>query len=151
MKNSLRTIIMLVLSLTALAAPAGAASASTATGYPTNDFWVCFINNPCRDVDNATAGTLTWYNRTVNVSGSVYDSGYYGVSAVFDAFQGSTKIDSQSRGAGNGQTKSFGFDIGDTNLPGGVDRIRITLCIYSSATEHTCGQQINYPRIPLGA
>jgi hypothetical protein len=139
-----RALSVVSLVLTAFFASSGGA---TATAYPTSDFYVCFINNPCRDTDNYTAGRLTWYNRTVNVSGSVFNSGYYGVSAVFDAFQGSTRIDSQARGAGRGQQKSFGFDMGDPNLSGGVDRIRITLCVYYNATEHTCGEQKNYPRI----
>lgn len=50
---------------------------------------------------------------------------------VFDAFQGTTRVASQARATDYATSpKSFHFTIGDSTLPGGIDRMRITTCIY---------------------
>ena len=67
-----------------------------------------------------TYGTITWYNRTAGVTGQVIDGTTnpddYTV-AIFEAFAGATKIDSESRTANlpavpDGAAGRFACDIG---------------------------------------
>jgi len=97
-----------------------------------------------------TRGSITWFNRTANVSGSVFDSGYGTTTAIFEAFAGSTKIDVETRFADDqgstGPNRSFSFTIGDTDLVGGIDRIRITVCKNYQTIAEYCSPQDNYWR-----
>ena len=102
--------------LFSLATPASAAD------YRTSEFFVCgpwcFSGNV--EVCDYTYGTITWYNRTAGVTGQVIDGTTnpddYTV-AIFEAFAGATKIDSESRTANlpavpDGAAGRFACDIG---------------------------------------
>ncbi|WP_416901218.1 hypothetical protein [Micromonospora echinospora] len=95
-----------------------------------------------------TQGTITWGNRTADVTGSVFDSGQGYTTAIFEAFAGSTKIDSETRTADDetslGSPRGFNFNIGDPDLVGGIDRIKITVCITDST--QWCGSPVNYSK-----
>lgn len=124
---------------TAVVGQAGPAQAA----YPTRNFQV----NGLYDLpDNgSTDGTITWYNRTANVKGAIWSS-YTAASVTvhFDAFAGSNLIDPQTRTYGGGPLngyKPFNFPIGDSDLPGGINRIRITVC-----ADGVCGGQANYSK-----
>ncbi|WP_416974603.1 hypothetical protein [Streptomyces sp. 4F14] len=126
----------------AVAAPASAAD------YPTDSFFVSKTDGST--TNSYTSGTITWYNRTAGITGAVVDlqAGAYTV-AYFEAFAGATKIDSQTRSANDesdlGQRRTFTFTIGDSDLVGGIDRVKVTVCThYPSAT--FCSAPENYSR-----
>ncbi|WP_143465916.1 hypothetical protein [Kribbella sp. ALI-6-A] len=76
-------------------------------------------------------GWIVWANRTATVGGSVQDDiANQQTTVYFDAFQGSVKVDSETRTAKVSDTApvSFRFTIGNPDLPGGIDRIRIQIC-----------------------
>jgi hypothetical protein len=127
----------------AVAMAGGVAPAQAATSEWFN---VCGV----LDCGYNVAGTITWHNRTASVTGDVIDAikddGTYGV-AVFEAFAGSRKIDSETRSANadgsTGVVRGFNFTIGDTELVGGIDRIKITMC-EEQAYHRDCGPSRNY-------
>jgi len=116
-------------------APASAAS--------TSSFYVSKTNS-------STYGTITWHNRTASVDGTVADhqSSAYTV-AYFEAFAGSTKIDSETRSANDesslGEYRTFAFTIGDSDLVGGIDRIKVTVCTHY-ASDRFCSDPKNYSK-----
>jgi hypothetical protein len=117
-------IILAFSSLTSLST----ASAATAAD-PSRPF---FVNGPDdTSLDGVTSGTITWFNRTARVTGSVQKGVFVTTTtAVFEAFAGSTKIESQTRtvnGSFPDGIRGFDFVIGDTNLVGGINRIKITI------------------------
>ena len=127
------------LAVIGVATPAHAAS--------TDAFSVCYNRDACSR-DGETSGLITWHNRTATVTGSVIDGGddeLY-VEAVFEAYAGSVKVDSTTRAANFnsslGAVRSFSFTIGDTNRPGGIDRIKITVCLAGQV----CGGPENYSK-----
>jgi len=83
--------------------------------------------------DKTSWGTVSWGNRTAAITGTVYDGGgdLATATVIFEAFAGSTKIDSQTRTANEmtelGGTRGYSFSIGDPDLSGGIDRIKITV------------------------
>jgi hypothetical protein len=95
-----------------------------------------------------TIGTITWNNRTAYVSGDVFvGSDWDCGQAVFEAFAGSTKIEVQTRTAcwttyPEGY-RHFGFNIGDPDLRGGINRIKITICNYPG---RICGRSRHFYR-----
>ncbi|NNN36654.1 hypothetical protein HLK59_41145 [Streptomyces sp. S3(2020)] len=99
-----------------------------------------------------TGGSITWYNRTANVQGTVVDTanniGH--VTAYFEAYAGSTKIESVTRTANAesdlGSPRDFNFTIGDTDLVGGIDRIKVTLCRWDGASKDCAGAE-NYSKL----
>ncbi|GKQ34693.1 hypothetical protein [Streptomyces sp. A012304] len=98
-----------------------------------------------------TNGTITWYNRTAMVRGTVIDEvDFYGSAvAYFEAYAGSTKIESTTRTADYygalGAVRDFNFTIGDTDLVGGIDRIKITVC-QEVGTFKSCSSPENYSK-----
>ncbi|MEU5727423.1 hypothetical protein ABZ783_37250 [Micromonospora sp. NPDC047738] len=126
-----------------MAAVLGFASPAAAA-YPQTGF---DVYGCCVDYITAgnTDGVITWYNRTAYISGDVYTGDSTTATAVFEAFASdatSSKIESQTRTvSGTWNSKHFGFTIGDSNLVGGIHRIKITLCDYSV---DSCGRSINY-------
>jgi hypothetical protein len=128
----------------------GIAAATTApaqAAYPTDDFFLC-ITDTCA---GSTEGTITWYNRTANVLGDVYDfEDSYGTTAIFEAFAGSVKVDSTTRTANEdtelGWRRHFNFTIGDPDRVGGIDRIKITLCRDYGGAHQACSSPENYSR-----
>ncbi|MGW1564307.1 hypothetical protein ACWCQ1_48890 [Streptomyces sp. NPDC002144] len=126
---------------------AAATAVPAQAAYPMEDFVICSPD----DCDGATEGTITWYNRTANLLGDVYDfGGTYGTTAIFEAFAGSVKIDSETRTANEdsdlGFDRHFNFTIGDTDLVGGIDRIKITLCRDYGGPHQLCARPVNYSR-----
>ena len=130
----------LVVLLAALIGPAAPAQAA-----PVSNFYVCHTIF----CDDYAYGTITWYNRTAYVSGDVWTSGAYlsyvdSTQVVFEAYAGSTKIESQTRTVSYPPDtyRHFGFTIGDPDLVGGIDRIKITVCVFWP--ERDCGTSVNY-------
>jgi hypothetical protein len=90
-----------------------------------------------------TRGSFTWWNRTAEVQGEIHtenpvmtgdDNPIETTRIVFDAMKGSTRIASESRTVTfndypNG-VRSIHFTLGDPDLVGGFDRIRVTRCTY---------------------
>lgn len=77
--------------------------------------------------------------RTATGKVSTSDAPDY-TQAVFEAYAGSTKV-----GAAQTRTvsryavyKDFSFVAGDPDLVGGIDRIKVTLCVYVLSGKH-CG------------
>ncbi|MFF4274270.1 hypothetical protein [Streptomyces sp. NPDC001536] len=66
---------------------------------------------------------------------------------IFEAFAGSTKIDSGTRTADDytdlGIVRDYNFTIGDTELPGGIDRIKITVCHVLGTYLYDCSSPVN--------
>lgn len=102
-------------------------------------------------------GSFTWYNRTAYVSGDVHRKNatfvsnpdgsigqVQGVQVAFEAYApGGIKVDTQTRTVNPPDSSlHYGFTIGDTNLAGGIERIKVTICIYSPA--RWCGAPRNY-------
>lgn len=118
-----------------------------ALAYPVTPFGVCGYTSSC---DIATWGEFTWYNRTAKIDGymegCVADADpYFKHWAVFESFRGSKKIDSKNFPVSNcGGVQDFVMTIGDTNLVGGIDRIKVTVCSGFALNEWTCGSPIGY-------
>ncbi|SNT65119.1 hypothetical protein SAMN05421812_12035 [Asanoa hainanensis] len=75
-------------------------------------------------------GQISWYNRTVSVAAEVDDwtpEQWVWTYAEFAAFAGDRKISQKGIWAREGTARET-FPLGDTNLVGGVNRIRIILC-----------------------
>ncbi|WP_160694188.1 hypothetical protein [Amycolatopsis sp. SID8362] len=115
-----------------------AAESRTMTAAWANDtFSVCSVT--C--AEGYAVGGIVWGNRTATVQGSV--TNYYAdfTTVYFDAFAGSTKVDSATRSSSAGDV-SYRFDIGNPDLPGGVDRIRVQVCS-TAGGDRLCGPQYN--------
>jgi hypothetical protein len=126
----------------------GVAAAPATAAYPTAHFNVC---NPECDPDEEEGfvdGTITWYNRTAGVTGGVesYFEDGWPTTAYFDAYAGSVKIDSTHRTAANGARRGFNFTIGDTDLVGGINRIKVTVCTLVNGAQEDCSAPVNYWR-----
>ncbi|TWD81383.1 hypothetical protein FB561_2496 [Kribbella amoyensis] len=98
---------------------------------------------PCT---NRSYGGIVWGNRTARIQGAVTDDWRLNSSTVvyFDAFAGSTKVEGTVRRS-EGNSVSFNFYIGDPDLVGGIDRIRIQVCHYRPPTDPIgkCSTQYN--------
>lgn len=133
--------------------------ATPAQANPVTSYLQCFDDyQTCNRGHYAfSSGSFTWYNRTAYVSGDVnldtsalvvnpggsvafIDS----VEVVFEAYApGGVKIEGQTRTVSRpDESRHFGFTIGDTNLVGGIERIKVTVCIHSPA--RWCGSPVNY-------
>ena len=127
-------VMMSVVAALGLVAGAGTASASSGSG-----FTACYA--PKCDTEDYTTGDIVWYNRTATVTGKVYtsDAPDY-TQAVFEAYAGSTKVGvPQTRTVSRYAVyKEFSFVAGDPDLVGGIDRIKVTLCVYVPAGKR-CG------------
>lgn len=123
--------------------------APAAHAYPTTFFYACG-GKLCSF--SHTEGWFTWYNRTTGVQGHVVDVGRGSTTAIFEAYAGTRKIDSTTRTADDQSSltgdRSFNFTIGDTNLVGGIDRIKVTVCVNDSGSID-CGVPWNFWRPPL--
>lgn len=102
------------------------------------------------DSIGSTYGDITWYNRTANIQGTVADHSSGSTTAYFEAYAGSTKIDSQTRTANDdsdlGEWRDYNFTIGDSDLVGGIDRIKITVCRHYSSGVDVCSSPENYSK-----
>jgi hypothetical protein len=86
-------------------------------------------------------GVIRWSNRSAVVDGYVQDDTADNSSSqvIFEAFAGATKIDTDNRTANRdsslGAFRDFTLTIGDPDLVGGIDRIKITVRhTYSNGT-----------------
>ena len=128
--------------------------APPAQAYSTTGFFACDNRTSWLCSNSLTQGSFTWYNRTAGVQGHVVNTGVGSTTAIFEAFAGSTKIDRETRTADDTTMYSgsdipgdrpFSFTIGDANLVGGIDRIRVTVCLNSSGYT-VCGDPRHFWR-----
>ncbi|GAA1870563.1 hypothetical protein [Asanoa iriomotensis] len=142
-----------VVATIAWAAPAQAAPVSNfnVSGNP-NSTVACHAT---QTIDwGCTEGQIEWHNRTATVYPVIYPSGWRNCTGhlytevVFESFAGSKKIHTVTRVAYcvHGWYSEPGFTIGDTNLVGGINRVKITLCNYTTNDGRTCGQNENYSK-----
>jgi hypothetical protein len=108
----------------------GVATADPAMAANTDTFSACV---PAFCNLSNTNGTITWFNRTANVTGNVVDIGPGNTQAIFKAFATNTQIGpTQTRTADDdtslGSPRGFNFPIGDTNLVGGINKITVQVC-----------------------
>ena len=80
-----------------------------------------------------TFGTIDWHNRTATVHGWVVDRKAGWTQAKFVAYKnGRPDGDLVTRTTDDkgqyGPEREFSFVIGDTNRPGGLERVAINLC-----------------------
>lgn len=70
-------------------------------------------------------------NRTAEVQGRVARQGTnLRIGLYFDAYAGGNKVDGDHRLVEKDKEfTDLHFFIGETNLPGGIDRIQLTLCL----------------------
>ncbi|MEU4746473.1 hypothetical protein AB0G02_39275 [Actinosynnema sp. NPDC023658] len=120
-----------------------AASARTEAAWNDDYFNVCVPDsNGCYAY---TLGWISWSNRSANITGTVvngYSSGY--VTAYFEAYAGSTKIDSDTRTVYSG-TRDFPISLGDPDRVGGFDRTKVTVC-WHGPTYKVCSEPQNHWR-----
>ncbi len=114
-------------------------TSSPALAYTPDNFSHCVLS-----CSSKVAGTITWYNRTAGVTGTVTDIGAGYTVAEFKAFAGSTQVGpTETRTADDenpdlGQNRGFNFTMGDTNKPGGIDSIQVQVCHNIPNTAWTC-------------
>ena len=113
---------------------AGQAPAGATTAWASDHFKVCWDGGSCIVY---AEGDITWGNRTAVVSVNLVAPGYY-ATAHFDAFAGTTKVDSETV-----YEPGEKFTIGDPNLVGGINRIRTQVCVTGTGGEYGCGGQWN--------
>lgn len=115
----------------ALAVPASAQAADPVTVW-----------NTVGDDYGYTWGYVTWHNRTVSLTGRVVDKGPGWTVAKFRAYANGKQIgaevtrytDDASTNPNLKSPREFQFQMGDTNLPGGIDKVGISIC----HTETSC-------------
>ncbi|MFG1626799.1 hypothetical protein [Kribbella sp. NPDC049227] len=124
---------------------------STLSAVPANatdtSFQAC-VQDSCEGT--WTAGSITWLNRTATLSSVTIfkpEGVDYSATVIFDAFAGTTKIDTQTRTMRTSADRQDfpAFTIGDPNLVGGINRIRVQLC-ENDTTPPFCGIQQNFWR-----
>ncbi|MFD4205948.1 hypothetical protein ACFWRG_08150 [Micromonospora tulbaghiae] len=123
------------------------ALASPAHAYPAQSYKVCYLPSDC-GYDWAS-GNITWYSRTAGIQGHVVsgagcDNAVDSTQVAFEAYAGANKKDTQTRTtSGYCADLSYNFTIGDPNLVGGIDRIKVTVCVITGG-ERYCGEPWNY-------
>ncbi len=137
----LRALVGLVCGSWLVLVPAAPANAFTPDSFYLCDGW--HAGSDCDADAGRASGTITWGNRTAVISGQVWDTDANGMdftTAFFEAYAGSTEIDSTTRTA-NRNSPSFGsprpytFVIGNPDLVGGINRIKITVCWVNTSLE----------------
>ncbi|MEU3601720.1 hypothetical protein ABZ714_23820 [Streptomyces sp. NPDC006798] len=129
-----------LLSAAFLGSIATAAPATAAPAGPDDNFHVCYFNSDC--LLGYTSGLIKWNWGIPNITGKVYSEPGSGSSttAVFEAFDGSKMIASDSRTVASGN-KDLAMLLGNAN----VDRVKITVC-KNFAAGTLCGRPENYSR-----
>jgi hypothetical protein len=95
-------------------------------------------------------GYVTWHNRTVSLTGYVTDKGAGWTVARFRAYANGRQIgpdvtrytDDASTNPNLKSPRDFEFLMGDTNLPGGIDKVGISIC----HTETSCAYSTSVTR-----
>ncbi|WP_158641307.1 hypothetical protein [Amycolatopsis eburnea] len=116
-------------------APAAAAT------WPNDTFDLCATNCGV----GGTWGGVVWGNRTAELQGTMYDSGGVGTTVYFEAYAGSVKIDGTTRSTPADSASPFHFTIGDPDLVGGFDRLKIQVCQTNSGP-YWCSRPVNADR-----
>jgi hypothetical protein len=115
--------------------------------WPTTPFEVCWDSTLCASY---AEGDIAWYNRTAGIAGTLVgpapDPEWLIVRARFDAYKGTKKIDEDWVDSAIPYSHWSRFVIGDTNLVGGINRIKITVCVLWPDIGWTCGSPKNYYR-----
>ncbi|MEV6109175.1 hypothetical protein AB0M28_31385 [Streptomyces sp. NPDC051940] len=110
-----------VAAVVAVAVPvlAGApAATATTTAYPTTLFGVYYDNSEY-------FGHITWYNRSVTVSGGLTADGCRRVYGI--AWAGTTPLDERSSSTHCNEEYTIQTLTLDADVPGGADHVRINL------------------------
>jgi hypothetical protein len=122
----------------------GQTSASATVQYAQDHVRIC-MDSLCNLEVNAY---ITWGQRTAVIAGYIDNSYNFppfdgSLTAYFDAFAGTTKVDSETRTVRQATINyPIHFEIGDPNRVGGIDRIRTQICVQSPTTR-TCSDQWN--------
>jgi hypothetical protein len=132
-------LIMAMALVTPAAASANSATAGVQSAWPNDTFRVCTVPS-CYGI---AVGGIVWGNRTAQVQGEVRHGSGYGVTVYFEAYAGNVKIDSDTRTAVAFNTVPYNFPIGDTDLVGGFDRLKIQVCHYGPSD---CSVPVNADR-----
>ncbi|MGV9360128.1 hypothetical protein [Amycolatopsis sp. NPDC003731] len=101
------------------------ATASPAATWPNDEFIVCVPVAPCPAQSN---GGIVWGNRSALVQGQIRSLSTSGTTVYFEAYAGSTKVDSDTRTARPGADVPFDVSL-STNVVGGFDRVKIQICL----------------------
>jgi hypothetical protein len=120
------------------------ASAATEAAWADDYFSLCVPDDVNGCVAH-TSGWITWGNRTAGINGSVtngYSTGY--VTAIFEAYSGTVKIDSDTRTVYSG-TRDFPITLGDPDRVGGFDRTKFTIC-WNGTSDKVCSRPQNHWR-----
>ncbi|WP_306207799.1 hypothetical protein [Actinoplanes sp. RD1] len=145
MRHLMRAATVAATTAAVVTATAVSALAAPSTAATDSSFDVCGAT--CL---GETWGSITWYNRTAYVNGYVWDSGAGSATALFEAFAGDTKIDTETRTANDesdlGTLRAFDFTIGDPDLVGGINRIRVTVCRNYQTSSQLCGDPEHFYR-----
>lgn len=95
---------------------------------------------------------VLWHNRTATVSGHIETpdergpANYDYTRVFFESFAGPTEIDSTHRTSSHIDGLGFSFAMGDPNLVGGIDRVKVTVCTYYIDLDRLCGAPVNAMR-----
>ncbi|WP_433281573.1 hypothetical protein [Micromonospora sp. CA-244673] len=116
-------------------------SASPAYAYPTTTFDFAPAYGP-----GTTAGSVTWYNRSVAIQGYVYDHNAQIVSpdsttVRFNFWQGTKDLGTYQTRTASNETTSFNFT--QDGPAGGITVIKVYLC---SVPVYPCTYQGNLVR-----
>lgn len=122
---------------------AAPAEAGAQAGWPNDTFRLCDYRPATTNCDGQTIGGIIWGNRTSTLQGRLIDHGGTGTTVFFDAFAGATKVDSDTRHVAALGDIPYNFVIGDSTVPGGVDRVRVQVCRTGTLQ---CSVQINVKR-----
>ncbi len=129
MQYSLRRVLATAVVAGGVVAAGGQAPASATTQWAEDAYYVC-VDQAC---SMWVSGQITWGNRTALMTGNVVNDVPGGTAtAAFDAFAGSTKVDSFRIIAHDDKNKSIALfedlQVGDPTRVGGIDRIRVQIC-----------------------
>ncbi len=135
-RRALYTVAATGAALLSIATPASAA-------YPTTFFSDC---GPVTDCNPSASGNITWYNRTAYIDGGIYNYSGQNGWAVFTAYAGGTKVDTVVTEVSVDDYVAIEENIGDSSLVGGIDRIKVAICVGPTVNSLTCGTATNYPK-----
>ena len=131
MRNNLVRRAVATAAVAAGVAGGGAVAPAAATvQYAVDTFYTCMPETCLVRVE----GTVTWHNRTATITGKVTNGLGGSATGTFIAYAGTTTIDRTTRTASGVSTTPFSFVIGDPDLVGGINKVRIVITHYSPGT-----------------
>jgi hypothetical protein len=151
MKALAQILALLLISATIVAGTGTSAHAAAPIPFEVEG-GVAFITHPCKGF---THGHIVWANRSASIDGEVHsprqeprcDEIIRSTTAFFEAYAGATKIDSTTRTVNYPGIRDFpGFSIGDPDLVGGINRIKIQVCDNLVIGGRVCGEPENHSR-----